>query len=138
MDKEILRQYLDACELIRETEEDIRKLERRKRVVLDNVRRSNPEYPYEEQRIQIEGTEFTLSDDTRLRAKQEALQLRKDRAEALKAQVEVWMVQIPPRIQRIIKHRFFERRSWQETAHRMHESSGDNLRMELDRFLRKN
>ena len=31
MDKEILGQYIDACELVKDTEEEIRKLRKRRR-----------------------------------------------------------------------------------------------------------
>jgi hypothetical protein len=33
MDKKILADYIDACELIRETEEDIRKLDKKKSII---------------------------------------------------------------------------------------------------------
>ena len=47
MDKTILQEYIDACELIRETEEDIRKLRRKKQTVVQtHVKGSNPVFPY--------------------------------------------------------------------------------------------
>ena len=47
MDKNILSQYIDACELIKETEEEIKKLNRKKKTVIQtNVSGSNPEFPY--------------------------------------------------------------------------------------------
>ena len=48
MDKRILEDYIDACEFIKETETEIRDLEKRKKIVQDNVRGSNPEFLYEE------------------------------------------------------------------------------------------
>ena len=42
MDKKILSDYIDACAVIRETEEEIRKLEKKKKVVQDKVTGSNP------------------------------------------------------------------------------------------------
>ena len=42
MDKNILSQYIDACELIKETEEEIKKLNRKKKTVIQtNVSGSN-------------------------------------------------------------------------------------------------
>ena len=50
MDKNILSQYIDACELIKETEEEIKKLNRKKKTVIQtNVSGSNPEFPYNPQ-----------------------------------------------------------------------------------------
>ena len=48
MDKKILEDYIDACEFIKETEAEIKKLEKKKRFVQDKVRGSNPDWPYEE------------------------------------------------------------------------------------------
>lgn len=38
MDKKILEDYIDACEFIKETEAEIKKLEKKKRFVQDKVR----------------------------------------------------------------------------------------------------
>ena len=71
MDKNILSQYIDACELIRETEEEIKKLNRKKKTVIQtNVSGSNPEFPYNPQHFKIQGTTFmqmTASFDIRRR-----------------------------------------------------------------------
>ena len=67
MDRRMLDQYIDACELIRETEEEILNLESMQmRVVQDSVRGSNPEYPYEQRRFKIEGVELQYIDSIRL------------------------------------------------------------------------
>ena len=39
MDKNILSQYIDACELIKETEEEIKKLNRKKKTVIQHVQK---------------------------------------------------------------------------------------------------
>ena len=47
MDKRILEEYIDACEVIRETEAEIRKLEDKKSITAnETVSGSNPEFPY--------------------------------------------------------------------------------------------
>ena len=48
MDKKVLSDYIDACEFIKDTEAEIKKLEKRRRVVQEKVKGSNPEFPYEE------------------------------------------------------------------------------------------
>ena len=49
MDKGILDQYIDACELIKETELEIIRLENMQvQMAQDSVMGSNPEYPYEQ------------------------------------------------------------------------------------------
>ena len=47
MDKGILEQYIDACELVKETEEQIRRLKNnRKTVVVDTVKGSMHDFPF--------------------------------------------------------------------------------------------
>ena len=46
VDKKVLSDYIDACEFIKDTEAEIKKLEKRRRVVQDKVKGSNPEFPY--------------------------------------------------------------------------------------------
>ena len=46
MEKHILCQYIDACELIKETEEDITRLKKRRKLpVQDSVKGSMHEFP---------------------------------------------------------------------------------------------
>ena len=55
--KNILEQYMDACELVKETEKDIQQLKKkRKTIVQTNVKGSNPEWPYQEQHFKVQGT----------------------------------------------------------------------------------
>lgn len=47
MDKQILEQYIDACELIKDTKEEIRKLRKhRSQIQQDSVKGSAHEFPY--------------------------------------------------------------------------------------------
>ena len=109
MDKNILSQYIDACELIRETEEEIKKLNRKKKTVIQtNVSGSNPEFPYNPQHFKVQGTTFSVRDDSQLRCQQKILEERRTQAEQLKTDVEEWLNTIPPRMQRIIKYKVFE------------------------------
>ena len=138
MDRMILQEYIDACELIRETEEDIRKLKKKKQTVIQtHVKGSNPEFPYQEQHFRIQGTTFTYAEDGQLRMEEHLLEERKSRAEKIRLQVEQWMLTIPMRMQRIIRFRFFERMSWDDVAIRMGgRATADSVRMELERFFK--
>lgn len=137
MDKSILYDYIDACELIKETEDDIRKLKRkRKTIIQTNVSGSNPNFPYNPQHFKIQGTTFTYRDDFQLRMEEKLLDERKDNAERIKLQVEAWMNTIPNRMQRIIKHKIFEKESWEQVAKRLgRKATGDSVRQEYRRFM---
>lgn len=137
MEKTILQEYVDACELIRETEEDIRKLKKKKQTVIQtNVKGSNPDFPYQEQHFRIQGTTFTYAEDGQLRMEEHLLEERKTRAEVIKHQVEQWMLTIPIRMQRIIRFRFFERLSWDDVAIRMGgRATADSVKKEFYRFM---
>lgn len=140
MDKTILQEYIDAGELIRETEEDIRRLRKKKQTVIQtNVKGSNPEFPYQEQHFQITGTALTYAEDRQLRMEEKLLEKRKARAEEVKYQVEQWMLSIPMRMQRIIRFRFFQCMTWEEIAIRMgRKVTADSARMEFERFFKNN
>ena len=62
MDKKILEDYIDACEFIKETEAEIKKLEKKKRFVQDKVRGSNPDWPYEEWSFSLGAVSYTHLD----------------------------------------------------------------------------
>lgn len=140
MDKHILDQYIDACELIKETEKDIAKLEKKKKTMIQtNVKGSNPEFPYNPQHFKVQGTVFTYKDDGQMRMEQKLLKERKEAAEKIKLQVETWMNRIPIRMQRIIRYKIFEKMSWEETAKRMgRQCTGESIKKEFQRFFEKN
>lgn len=61
MEKKVLEQYIDACELIKETEKDIRRLKKKRQTIVQtNVSGSNPEFPYNPQHFKIAGTAFNM------------------------------------------------------------------------------
>lgn len=140
MEKHILQDYIDACELIKETEADIRKLKRKKKTIIQtNVKGSNPNFPYQEQHFKVQGTAFTFRDDSQLRIEEKLLTERKANAEKIKLLVEAWMNTIPNRMQRIIRYRIFEGESWEQVAKRLgRKATGDSVKMEYRRFLEKN
>lgn len=139
MDKHILSQYIDACALIKETEEDIRKIKRQKKQIeQDIVKGSSYEFPYTAQNFHIEGIMYSVVQDPgSLEAEELLLKQQKTNAQALKLDVEAWMITIPMRIQRIIRFKIFQKLSWDEVAIKINErKSGDAYRKQLDDFLK--
>lgn len=140
MDKRILNDYIDACALVKETEEDIRRLKKKKKTVIQtNVKGSNPSFPYQAQHFKVQGTAFTYQDDGNLRLEEKLLEQRKENAEKIKRQVEEWMLMIPIRMQRIIRYKIFEERTWEQVAVRIgRKSTGEGIRKEFERFMEEN
>lgn len=137
MDKSILNDYIDACKLIKETEEDIRELERRKEIVHDSVKGSNPDFPYQPQSFRIEGIREETQDRSCLEDDRQILEERKANAKKLKLDVEAWMNTIPMRMQRIIKYKIFEGLTWEQVAQKMgRKTTGEAVRKEFENFMR--
>ena len=137
MSKKILWDYIDACELVKETEEDIRRL-RRKETVHDKVSGSNPEFPYQAQSFSISGVVESRMGSSELERERELLHQRKENAEKIKLKVEEVMERAPARMQRIIRFKILERMKWEEVAGRMGgKCTGESVRKEFDRFFEK-
>ena len=61
MEKKVLEQYIDACELIKETEKDIRRLKKKRQTIVQtNVSGSNPEFPYNPQHFKMLGRRLRM------------------------------------------------------------------------------
>ena len=139
MDKNILNDYIDACENIKDTEDEIRKLKKRRyTIVQTNVSGSNPNFPYEKKRFKIQGTAFTYRDDKALRFYEGILEERKQKAENLKKLVEQWLNTIPNRMQRIIRYKIFEGMTWEQVATMLgRKATGESVKKEFQRFMEK-
>lgn len=138
MDKQILEQYIDACELIKDTKEEITKLrKRRSQIQQDSVKGSSHEFPYTLQTYHLEGLGYAaVKNPDELDRMEELLEERIRRAEQIKRQVEVWLLTISPRMQRIIRYKFFEELTWGQVAIRMgRKATADSVRMEFERFM---
>lgn len=138
MDKNILNQYIDACELIKETEEEILKLENMQaQITRDSVMGSNPDFPYQPRHFKIEGATFDSGNLSRLYRQQAILMQRRQRAEEIKEKAEEWMLTLSPRMQRIIRYHFFDRYTWKETARKMgRKATADSVRKEFENFFK--
>lgn len=141
MDKEILSQYIDACELIKETEADIRRVKKQRKTILnDRVHGSMKEFPYTAQSFKIQGIAYSVvSDPGTLEAYERLLGERKAKAETIKIQVEAWLNTIPQRMQRIIRYKIFDRLTWAEAAEKIgRKATGEGVKKEYQRFMGEN
>ena len=139
MDKQILEQYIDACELIKDTQAEIRKLrKRRSQIQKDSVKGSAHEFPYTLQTYHLEGLGYaTVKDPDELDRMEELLAERIRNAEKIKRQVEAWLNTVSPRMQRIIRYRVFEEMTWAQVAMKMGRKATENgLKKEFERFMR--
>ena len=139
MDKQILEQYIDACELIKDTKEEIGKLRKRRRQIQkDSVKGSAQEFPYTLQTYHLEGLGYaTVKDPDELDRMEELLAERIRNAEKIKRQVEAWLNTVSPRMQRIIRYRVFEDMTWAQVAMKMGRKATENgLKKEFERFMR--
>lgn len=140
MEKEILSQYIDACELIKETEREIQKLRQRRKVILqDSVKGSMHEFPYAAQSYHIEGLAYaTVRTPSLLDDEEELLEERRAAAAEIKVRVEAWLNTVPQRMQRIIRMKIFEEMTWAQVAVRMgRKATADGVKMEFRRFMEK-
>ena len=137
MDKSILYQYIDACELIKDTEREIERIRSKKReIVTDKVKGSAYDFPFGQISYTIRGIPDNAQDEKALDRQERILAERKAAAEAIKAQVEEWLLTIPPRMQRIIRYKIFEGMTWEEVAQRIgRKATGEGIRKEFDRFM---
>ena len=136
MDKKVLEDYIDACKFIKETESEIKNLDKKKKIVQDKVKGSNPDWPYEQRSFNLGGTIETVADAGRIHREKQILVIQKEEAEELKLQVEEWMQKIPFRMRRIINYKFFNNLSWEEVATLMKAKSGDSVKKEYQRFMK--
>lgn len=86
--RDILEAYVDACALVKETEEDIRRLGKRE-TVHDRVKGSNPDFPYQPQNFRLYGTVASpIEYGASLEREKELLRQRRENAERIKIQAE--------------------------------------------------
>lgn len=141
MDKQILEQYIDACELIKDTKDEIRKLRKhRSQIQQDSVKGSSHEFPYTLQTYHLEGLGYAaVKDPDELDRMEELLAERIRNAEKIKRQVEAWLNTISPRMQRIIRYRVFEDMTWAQVAVKMgRKATEEGIRKEFIRFMENN
>ncbi|MDO4275890.1 MAG: RNA polymerase subunit sigma-70 [Eubacteriales bacterium] len=134
MNKSILYDYIDACELIKETEEDIRN-HRKSKTVQDKVKGSNPEFPYQPMNFPVTGIlESPILEDE----EEKLLQEMKINAKQIKIQAEKVINMAPMRMQRIIRYKVFEGLTWSQVAAKMGRNATEgSVKMEFLRFMQE-
>lgn len=139
MNKSILQEYVDACEIIKETEHDIRKLEKRKKTIIQtSVKGSNHNFPYQAKHFKIQGTPFSINYDRRLRHEEKMLEKQKLQAQEIKEKADEFLLTVTPRMQRIIRYRIFQGLKWEQVAEKMgRKATGESVRKEYERFMKK-
>ena len=141
MDKDILKQYIDACEAVKETEDQIRQLRKnRKTVVVDAVKGSMHDFPFAEKSFKVTGIAHSvLENPGQLDREELILEERKAAAAQIKSQVEAWLNTIPVRMQRIIRYRDFDDLTWRQVAMKMgRKATEEGVRKEYQRFFDEN
>ena len=139
MDKQILKDYIDACAQVKETKEALLKLRKaKKRRELDAVKGTSNLFPYTMQTYHLDGLAYAAvmdpGEEDRL---EEILRERLRNAERIKHDVEAWLNTIPMRMQRIIKYKIFEGLTWNQVAIRMgRKATADGVRMEYVNFMK--
>lgn len=137
VDKKTLMDYIDTCELIKETEFEISRM---KKIEMEHAKvvGSNPEFPYQKMSFHVSGVTESYLDQTEINREKQLLRERKKHAEVMKYEIEKWMNTIPSRMQRIIRMRYFEGKLWKEIAIQMgRNATADSVRMELNNFLKE-
>lgn len=139
MEKSVLKQYIDACELIKDTKAEIKAVKRQRRTISqDIVKGSMTEFPYAAQSFHIEGLSYSvIKEPDELDNLEEILAVRIVKAEEIKTQVEMWLNMVPQRMQRIIKYKIFEEMTWAQVAIRMgRKATPDGVRKEYENFMK--
>ena len=137
MTKEVLSSYIDACELLRETQADLERLQQEHKIVdTDIVKGSNPNFPYEPRTFHIEGvsySEYIKPDE--IKKIQRLLKERRENARKQRMEVEAWVNTAPLRIQRIVRMKYFEGLTWDTVSKRMGYTSPYAALVTLKRYL---
>jgi len=143
MDKSILCQYMDACELVKETELEIAKIKRQRETILrDSVKGSMHDFPFTERRIHIQGLPDRVVRKSEWLENRERLLIYHQyislnifgymNNQVLYPQKEHLLKAI------IIRFRVFEGLKWSEVAIRMGRgTTEDGIKKEFQRFTKE-
>ncbi|WP_343248779.1 RNA polymerase subunit sigma-70 [Diplocloster hominis] len=138
MRKEILEEYIDACELVKETENDIKYL-KKKKSMSDIGEGPVNKFSNTDKCIEAAGTEVMQDKDWQLHLEEKLLEERKKNAEYVKLQAEEFLNTVPARMQRIIRFKVFQRLTWEAVAVKMGRgATGESVKKEYFRFLNEN
>lgn len=136
--KTAIFEYMDACALVKEAEEEIQALEKRMSIVHDRVSGSMPEFPYAATHFNVSGIAGDFEDVEKIEEEKRKLEELKEKAKEKKLEAEAEMNLAPMRMRRVIRYRVFQGMSWEQVAERMGNGvTGESIRKEFDRFVKK-
>ncbi len=131
MDKKILREYEQACAIIRETQGRIDDLREKGEDEVRQTVKGSGGFPYAQRAVHM-----TVPSKA-ARRENMILKWQIARAEEIKEAVEKELEKAPLRIQRIIQIKYFEGKTWEETAERIGgAATAESVRKELERFFK--
>ena len=121
MNKNMLIDYVDACDLLREVEEEIQKARRRRESVISDF------------------VKEPLQNLENLDTEEKILEERKAGAVKTMIEVEAWMNKIPSRMQRIVRYKIFKEMTWREVAVQIgRNATAESVKKEFQRFMDSN
>ena len=127
MERETLAQYRDLKREIKHLEQRIQRL---KKTVIDSVRASNAEFPYQEIHVTIEGE---VSPEKEL---ERILALRLRECQALALRIERFIADISDsRIRQIFELRYIEGWTWEKISERLGATNESYARKLHNKFL---
>lgn len=134
IDKNILIQYCDIREEVKDLEDRIDKLEQQKNKILtDSVKGSSTEFPYVEYNCIINGV--TNKKSTRVVIYKKLLKDKHQELLDLQTEVEEYIQNLNnSRIRRIMRYRYIDNYSWTKIGHIMN-STAEAVRKENERFF---
>ena len=132
MDKQVIYEYADARAIEQTTEEELKRFWSGS-TVCDKVTGSNPDFPYNPQSFSVSG----IPEDDYLVKREKVLKDRLMKARETRINAEAVINAAPLRIQRIINLKIIRNLSWTEVADIMHARSGDSIRVEFWRWMKK-
>lgn len=136
IDKNILIQYCDIKEEVKDLEKRITRLEEQKsKILTDSVKGSSTEFPYTEYNCIISGV--TNKKSTRVEIYKKLLEDKCEELLDLQTEVEEYIQSLgDSRIRRIMRYRYIDNYSWIKIGCIMN-GTADGIRMEHERFLSK-
>lgn len=121
--KSLLCQYNDIKIEIKELEVRIENLKKKKiKIERDNVKGSNPHFPYEPRTFTVEGYDYVGADkkEFRLKILSKTLKDRLEKCEDLKLKIEQFINDIPDsRTRRVFQYRYVDEMEWLPIAYRI-------------------
>lgn len=104
--------------------------------VIDSVKGSSPEFPYQPVTFRIEGLEDSTESRTRKDRRYKLLMNRIKKAETLRENIEIFIASIPDsKVRMIFEMRYIDQYSWCKISMKLHSKHESYARNIHDRYL---